>query len=412
MPLPPPSANAPGSLHVDWLIRQAQVWGQAGPVDLLLQGGRIAGIGPSIPLPAGACEIDGRGLLAIPGLVDAHAHLDKTLWGTPWHPNEAGPALMDKILHEREVLARLHLSAEQQSAALVRHLLASGTTHVRSHVDVVLPIGLDGLRGVLATREAHRDLIDIQVVAFPQMGVMTQPGTLALLEQAVREGAEVLGGLDPMGIDHDPRGQLDGLFDIAARHGCELDIHLHDRGELGAVTIEMVAERIRATGLKGRVSLSHAFCLGMVEPARLDGLIRLLLDHDIAVMTHAPSGPTPFPPVRQLHEAGVRLFSGSDGVRDTWGPLNNGDMLERAYLIAYRSGFRDDAGLELALSMCSTFGAERMGARDHGLRVGAAADLVLVRAETPAEAVVMHPPRDWVFKRGRVVARQGRCVLT
>lgn len=395
----------------DWLLRGARAWGHAGPVDLLLQQGRIARIGPALPAVPGVAEVDARGLLALPALVDAHAHLDKTLWGQPWHPNQAGPSLMDKILHEREVLARLQLSAQGQSAALLRHLLACGSTRIRTHVDVVPPIGLQALHGVLAMREAQRDWADIQVVAFPQMGVCTQPGTLALLEQAVKDGAEVLGGLDPMGIDHDPKGQLDGLFDIAARHGCELDIHLHDRGELGAVTIEMVAARVAATGLRGKVSLSHAFCLGQLDEPRLEQMIRLLLDHDIAVMTHAPSGPTPFPPVRRLHEAGVRLFSGSDGVRDTWGPLNNGDMLERAYLIAYRSGFRDDAGLELALAMCSTMGAQRMGIDGHGVHEGAQADLVLVRAETPAEAVVMHPPREWVFRRGRVVARQGRCVL-
>ncbi|MFO1326142.1 MAG: amidohydrolase [Rubrivivax sp.] len=393
-----------------WLLRGARAWGHDGAVDLLLDQGRIARIGTALPTPPGVTEIDAAGLLALPALVDAHAHLDKTLWGQPWHPNQAGPSLMDKILHEREVLARLQLSAHTQSAALLRHLLACGTTRIRTHVDVVPPIGLQALHGVLEMREAQRERADIQVVAFPQMGVTTQPGTLALLEQAVKDGAEVLGGLDPMGIDRDPKGQLDGLFDIAARHGCELDIHLHDRGELGAVTIEMVAERVAATGLRGKVSLSHAFCLGQLEPARLDQMIRLLLDHEIAVMTHAPSGPTPFPPVRLLHEAGVRLFSGSDGVRDTWGPLNNGDMLERAYLIAYRSGFRDDAGLELALAMCSTMGARRLGVDGHGLHEGAQADLLLVRAETPAEAVVMHPPRDWVFRRGRVVGREGRCV--
>jgi cytosine/adenosine deaminase-related metal-dependent hydrolase len=139
-----------------------------------------------------------------------------------------------------------------------------------------------------------------------------------------------------MGMDRDPKGQLDGLFAIAERHGCELDIHLHDRGELGAVTLEMIAERTRVLGLKGRVAISHAFCLGSVEPARLEQLIALLLDQDIAVMTHGPSGTTPFPPVKLLAERGVRLFSGSDGVRDTWSPLNNGDMLERAPRVARR----------------------------------------------------------------------------
>jgi cytosine/adenosine deaminase-related metal-dependent hydrolase len=400
-------------MRTDWLFRAVRLWGRDGTFDLLVQGGRIAAIdgANTVPVPAQAELVDAADCLLLPGLVDGHAHMDKTLWGTPWHPHQAGPSLMDKITHEREVLARLGLSPRLQSARLLRHMLACGTTHVRTHADVGPDIGLDQFHGVQAMAEAHRDDITVQVVAFPQTGVMIRPGTLDLLEQAAREGAHALGGLDPMGIDHDPKGQLDGLFAIAERHGCELDIHLHDRGELGAVTVDMIAERTRTLGLRGRVALSHAFCLGMVEPARMEGLIELLLANDIAVMSHAPSGPSPFPPLRLLAERGVRLFSGSDGVRDTWSPLNNGDMLERAYLIAYRSGFRDDAGIELALHMATHGGAQVMGAQGYGLELGADADLVLVQAETAAEAVVFHAPRRLVLKRGRAVARDGRCLL-
>ena len=393
------------------LIRGARRWGHDGAADVRLRDGLISEVGPSLAAAPGAEVIDATGCLLLPGLVDAHAHLDKTLWGTPWHPHQAGPLLWDKISHERTVLNRLGLSPEVQSARILRHMLARGTTHCRTHVDIGPDIGLKHFHGVMAMREAHREWMGLQVVAFPQTGVMIQPGTLALLEQAVREGAEVLGGLDPMGIDRDPKGQLDGLFAIAGRHGCELDIHLHDAGALGASTFEMIAERTKALGLKGKVAVSHAFCLGQVEPARLEQLITLLLNNDIAIMSHAPAGPTLFPPLRLLDERGVRLFTGSDGVRDTWSPLNNGDMLERAYLIAYRSGFRDDPGIDLALRMATFGGAQVMGLKGYGLQVGDAADLLLVEAETAAEAVCFHPPRQWVLKRGRVVARGGRCLL-
>lgn len=395
----------------DLLLSGVRAWGSgAAPTDIAIAGGRITAIGPGLPRD-GAEVIDGSGCLAIPGLVDAHAHIDKTLWGTPWHPHQAGPTLLDKITNERTVLKTLGLSAEVQSARLVRHMVARGTTHVRTHVDIGPDIGLAHFHGVQAMRAAHREWIDVEIVAFPQTGVMIKPGTLDLLEQAVREGAEVIGGLDPVGVDRDPKGQLDGIFAIAGRHGCGVDIHLHDRGDLGAVTIDMVVERTRALGLKGKVALSHAFCLGMVEPARLDGLIADLLELDIAIMTHAPSGPTPFPPIKLLHDRGVRLFSGSDGVRDTWGPLNTGDMLERAFLLAYRSGFRDDPSIEVALRMATYGGAAIMGAADYGLAVGKAADLVLVEAETAAEAVAFHPPRRLVLKRGLIVARDGRSLL-
>ena len=397
----------------DLLIRGARVWGgeKADMTDMAIRAGCIAEIGHDLVTQPGDEVIDARGCLIIPGLVDAHAHIDKTLWGTAWHPHQAGPSLMDKINNERQVLSGLGLSPEVQSGRLLRRLIECGTTHVRTHVDVGPDVGLKHLHGVQAMREKHRDWIDIDMVAFPQTGVMIRPGTLELLDAAVQDGAEVIGGLDPVGVDHDPKGQLDGLFAIADRHGCGIDIHLHDRGDLGAVTVEMIAERTRVLGLKGKVSLSHAFCLGGVEPARLEALITLLLDNDIAIMTHAPAGPTPFPPIRLLHERGVRLFSGSDGIRDTWSPLNNGDMLERAYLLAYRSGFRDDESIEIALSMATFGGAKVMGSANYGLAVGSIADLVLVQAETAAEAVAYHPVRRLVLKRGRVVAREGRSLL-
>lgn len=393
------------------LIRDTRLAGMTALCDIRIADGRIAEIGPALVAPPDAEVIDADGCLALPGLVDAHAHIDKTLWGTPWHAHQAGPGLASLIANEREVLGRLGLSAQLQSARLLRRMVACGTTHTRTHVDIGPDIGLDNFHGVLATREAHRDWMDVQIVAFPQTGVMVQPGTLDLLEQAVREGAEVIGGLDPVGYDRDPKGQLDGLFAIAGRHGCGIDIHLHDRGELGAVTVEMIAERTRVLGLRGKVAISHAFCLGMLEPARLEAIIALLVDNDIAIMSIAPAGPSLMPPLRLLHASGVRLFSGNDGVRDTWSPLNNGDMLERAYLLAYRSGFRDDPGIALALHMATQGGAQVMGVPDYGLAVGCAADLVLVRAETAAEAVVMHPPREWVFKRGRLVARAGQALM-
>lgn len=392
------------------MIRGARPWG--GEIaDMAIRDGRIAEIGQGLVAAPGDEVIDAQACLVIPGLVDAHAHIDKTLWGTPWHPHQAGPSLMDKINNERQVLSGLGLSPEVQSGRLLRRLIGCGTTHVRTHVDVGPDVGLNHLHGVQAMREKHQDWIDIDIVAFPQTGVMIRPGTLELLDAAVRDGAEVIGGLDPVGVDRDPKGQLDGLFAIANKHGCGIDIHLHDRGDLGAVTVEMIAERTRSLGLGGKVCISHAFCLGSVEPARLESLITLLLDNDIAIMTHAPAGPTPFPPIRLLHERGVRLFSGSDGIRDTWSPLNNGDMLERAFLLAYRSGFRDDPGIEIALRMATYGGAQVMGASHYGLSVGSFADLVLVQAETAAEAVAYHPVRRLVLKRGRIVARDGHALL-
>lgn len=388
---------------MDTILKNVRPW--AGErADIAVSAGRIVeAVGD------GAQVIDGDGAILLPGLVDAHGHIDKTLLGMGWHRHRAGPGVQALIANERAVLSDMaDFSPSRQSARVVDRMVVRGTTHCRTHVDIGPDIGLAHFEGVAETRERVRDRMDMQIVAFPQTGVMIQPGTLALLDRACADGADAIGGLDPIGIDRDPKGQLDGLFEIAARHGVEVDIHLHDRGEVGAATIDMIHERTKALGLAGRVAVSHAFCLGSVPADRLEGLIDKLLDQDIAIMTHGPSGDTPFPPVRRLHDAGVRLFTGSDGIRDSWGPLNSGDMLQRAFIVAYRNGFRRDEDIELTLAMATTGGAELMRVTDYGLAPGCAADLVLVDGETLAEVVAEHPTRRLVMKRGQVVAENGR----
>ena len=127
---------------------------------VIIEDGRIAAIGADLPVLPGEEIVDARGCLVIPGLVDAHAHIDKTLWGTPWHPHQAGPSLMDKIENERRVLDSLGLSPEVQSARLLRRLIAFGTTHGRTHVEVGPDVRLAHLHGVQASRGRARERSD------------------------------------------------------------------------------------------------------------------------------------------------------------------------------------------------------------------------------------------------------------
>jgi cytosine/adenosine deaminase-related metal-dependent hydrolase len=375
-------------------------------VDMRIADGVISEIGAGLVAAPEATVIDGGGQLLVPGFVDAHTHLDKTLYGRPWHRHQAGPSLMDKIENERRLRRELRLDPAEQSANQVQLALSKGTTHIRTHIDIDTESGLNNLHGVMATRERYRDTLTMQLVAFPQSGLLPRPGTLELLDEALRLGAEVVGGLDPSSIDRDPAGHLDAVFGLAQRHGVEVDVHLHEPGLLGAFSVELIAERTRALGMQGKVTISHAFCLGMVDDAYLSRLIELLLENRIAIMTHAP-GASPFPPIKRLREAGVVICSGSDGIRDTWGPYGNADMLERAMLLGYRSNFRRDDDVELVFEIVTQGGATVLKAGDYGLTVGSRADCVLLAGETLVEAVVARPPRALVLAGGRVVARDG-----
>ncbi|MCV9962011.1 amidohydrolase family protein [Pararhizobium sp. BT-229] len=390
------------------LLKNVRPFG--GPVtDILIRDGRIVRIGAG-ETGSGAVE-DGGGAIAIPGLVEAHAHLDKSLWGMGWHVHQAGPRLEDKISTERRLRRELNIDPARQSARQVALAASHGTTAIRSHVDIDTDQKLWCFEGVSATRERFRNEMDIEIVAFPQSGLMIRPGTLELMDEALANGADVVGGLDPCGIDRDPKGQLDAVFHLAQKHGKPVDIHLHEPDELGAFSLEMIIDRTQALGMRGKVTVSHAFCLGMSDRARAQSLVEKLAREDIAIATTAPAS-RPVPAAAELRRAGVRLCAGSDGIRDTWGPYGNLDMLERAMFIGLRNNFRCDDELDHALHICTQGGADVMELKDYGLREGAFADIVLIDAETVAEAIAARPVRKLVLKRGKPIARDGKALFT
>ncbi len=378
-------------------------------VDVSLRNGRIAAIADADAQAGVGPEIELGGLLLLPGLVDGHIHLDKTFTGQAWRPHVAGGGVAARVAAEKSVLGAMDAPIAARAAALVRQVAATGSSWLRSHVDVDTGIGLDGLEALLEVREACRDLVDIQLVAFPQSGVIADPGTADLLDAAIRAGADAVGGLDPAGFDGDVEGQLDIVFGIAGRHGCLVDIHLHDPGELGAFELRRIAARSQALGMQGRVAVSHAYALGAIDDASFGATAEALAAGGVAILTNGP-GPDPIPPIKRLQAAGVAVMAGSDNIRDAWSPYGSGDMLERARLIGYRAGFNTDNDLGLAFAMATSVASDVLGVADHGLAVGSRADLIAVRASGIPEAVATFPPRALVFKAGRLVARDGALV--
>lgn len=379
-------------------------------IDILITDGKIAEIGPDLVAPNGAEVIDGQGALLFQGLIDGHTHMDKALIGLPWHSVLPTTTITEVIANERQLRREQHIDAHQQSTRHAHAAIASGTTHIRSFADIDTEWGLNGIRGLMQTKADLQDKVSIQTVAFPQSGMLIRPGTVELLDQALSEGADVVGGLDPSAIDRDPKGHLDTIFALAEKHQVPIDIHLHEPGELGAFSFDLIIERTRAMGMQGKVTISHAFALGGVDHLRLDGLIQQLLDLRIAIMSHGPSGGRPAPPVEQLRQAGVRMISGNDGIQDSWGPLNRPEILHRAYLLCYRNNFRRDDQIEDVIDIITNSSAEVMDIDDYGFSVGKAADLVLVNEENHAAAVIRRPMPWLVMKRGVITARDGQVV--
>jgi len=359
------------------------------PFELAVRDGRITALGETVPRPAEAAVVDLGGQLVLPGFVDGHIHLDKSFVGDRWHPHLPAHSLRERLAIEKRELAAAPPIGERADA-LIAQAVGFGTVAMRCHVDVDGSTGLVNLHALREVRERWRGVVEIQLVAFPQAGVMSCPGSVDVLEAAMREGADVIGGIDPETFDGDSEGQLELVFRLAERHASRIDIHLHEPGETGIAQLGRIAARTRALGLAGRVAVSHAYALGEVGASVLERTAGVLAEAGVAIMTNAP-GHHAFPPVRQLRAAGVEVFLGNDNIRDAWWPYGNGDMLQRAMLLGYRSGFFADDELQAALDMATSAGARVLGLQDHGLAVGNAATFVVVDAPNAAAAVAAAP---------------------
>lgn len=298
-------------------------------------------------------------LLRTPGLVDGHIHPDKTSWGQRWQSRRSATSLAELIANDRATQASAEASVEERAYALLRHANANGTLAMRAHVDVSSELGTANVEGVRAAAERLPGLT-VQIVAFPQFGLLTNPGTLEAMAASLTAGADLVGGLDPGGIEGDLHGHLDAIFGLADRAGRDLDIHLHDGGEDGLAQIREIARRTIASGRQGRVTIGHAFALCESSLPSLDATLECVAEAGIWIASCA-LGADPVPDIDRFERHGVRLVAGSDGVRDAWSPFGTGSMVDRAHLLAYRTGALTDSELERAFSIASTAGGEMLG---------------------------------------------------
>lgn len=379
--------------------------------NIVVRDGRIAAIEQASSREGAKDVVDIGGALLVPSFVEGHIHLDTSFYGDKWIPHK--PCTNGFDVHERVAFQAENMAAAAPMDERARNQLdlciSNGAVQMRSHVMVDGSVGLKSLETILKVREEYADIIDIQLVAFPQSGILKSPGTPELMDEAIAMGADLVGGLDPLSFDRDIKGHLDVVFGIAEKRGVDVDIHLHDASTLGAMTIEEICARTTALGMQGHVAVSHAYGLGDLAPDAAKKIATLIAKSGVSIMTNAP-GNHNFPPVALLRAAGVTVFSGSDNIRDSWWPFGDGDMLRRAEIIAYRSGFYTDAELSAAFDVVTSGGAKALRLEGYGIGIGAKADFVTLAAEHVPEAVVAIPKPRQVFKEGRLVAENGSMI--
>ncbi|MGO4369485.1 amidohydrolase family protein [Paenibacillus sp. MCAF20] len=302
-------------------------------------------------------------------------------------------SLTGQLAFEKKLLSKLPTTAGEKAQRLIDVLLNQGTTSIRTHVDVDPEIGLSHLESILEVREQYLGTMNIEIVAFPQQGLL-RSDSVRLMKDALRAGAELVGGVDPAGLDRQVDRSLEAMFDLSSEFNSGVDLHLHDPGQLGLYTIERFAELTKQAGKEGRTVVSHAYCLGEVSEAESQQLAAKLKEAEVGIVTSVPIDHQ-MPRIGQLVSAGVKVGVGCDNILDAWSPFGNGDLLARGSRLAEKNRWRTDNELMQVYPLIS--------AGSLAPKVGDRADFMLVHALNAMHALASVPNRKAVFAGGRLV---------
>jgi cytosine deaminase len=416
-----PDATAAAS-GAPMLVRHVNLPDGRRDLDVLVQDGRFAAIGANLPAPEGAELVDAAGCLLAPPFVDAHFHMDATLsFGLP-RVNDSG-TLLEGIALWGELKPQLTQQAlVERALQYCDWAVAKGLLAIRSHVDVC-DDRLLAVEALLHVRERVRPFLDLQLVAFPQDGLLRSPTALANLKRALDLGVDVVGG-----IPHFERTMADGaqsvklLCELAAERGLRVDMHCDESDDPLSRHVETLAYHTNRLGLHGRVTGSHLTSMHSMDNYYVSKLLPLMREAGL----HAVANPLinitlqgrhdTYPKRRgmtrvpEMLAAGINVGFGHDCVMDPWYPLGSADMLEVAQMGLHVAQMTSQAQMRACFDAVTVNNARILGLDGHGIEVGHPADFVLLQARDPIEAIRLRATRLRVVRRGRVLARTAPAV--
>src|SRR5579863_383700 len=386
------------------------------PVDIGIDGERIVAVEPRLAA-TGREEIDAAGSLVTAPFVDAHFHMDATLsYGLP-RVNASG-TLLEGIALWGELKPQL-----TQEALIERALqycdwaVARGLLAIRSHVDVCDP-RLLAVEALLEVKRRVKPYLDLQLVAFPQDGVLRSKGAFENLKRAISMGVDVVGG-----IPHFERTMADGaesvrlLCEFAAEKGLRVDMHCDESDDPMSRHIETLAAQTHRLGLHGRVAGSHLTSMHSMDNYYVSKLLPLMREAGVAAIANPLINITlqgrsdTYPKRRgmtrvpEMLAAGINVAFGHDCVMDPWYSLGSGDMLEVAHMGLHVAQMTGVEAMHACFDAVTVNAARILGLEDYGIAPGCYADCVLLDARDPIEAIRLRAARLAVVRRGRVVAR-------
>lgn len=374
-------------------------------VHIQVEDGKISQI--SSVLPEGEdVQHDAEGKLLLPSLRDMHIHIDKTYYGGPWKacmPPVKG--IFTRIEEEREILPKQLVTAQERAEKIIELLLRNGHTHIRTHCNIDPVIGLKNLEATVNALRKYEDVLTYEIVAFPQHGLL-RSDVVPLMREAMKQGATLVGGVDPAMVDRNIEKSLSTIFDIAVENNKGVDIHLHDPDTLGAFTFERMAYYTEQAGLKGKATISHGIALGDLQAEELKEMASLLSEQGIDVTTTIPIN-RPTIPVPTLSQLGVPISVGHDSITDHWSPFGTGNTIQKLGVLVERFRMIDEFSLSQALKY-GTGGVTPLNENGEQVwpKVGDDATMMLVSATCSAQAVARRATVDAVFFQGKKVEKR------
>lgn len=400
------------------LFREGRVGPDGPPVDILVRDGKFAAIGPGSSSGGETRTVELGGRVVLPGFIESHIHLDKA------YLEERRPNLSGTLADAIAITLELKKSVSKQdirerSERALRQCVRHGTTRFRIQAEVDPIVGLKGMEAALELKEGCAALADIQIVVFPQEGIEQQPGTEALMREAMRMGGDVVGGVPYNDVDAERH--LDIVFGLAGEFGAGVDLHIDFSDDPGDCAIESVARRTMDAGLTGRVAAGHLTSLGAMDDARAARVIEKIAEAGISVLPLPATdlflngrGDTPprrrgLTRVKELIAAGVNVAAASNNIRNAFTPSGRGDLLEIGLLLAHVAQMTG-AAERVGIPDLFTYNAARaLGVEDScGIEPGRSADFVVLDSAAWDDLIIDQPEKRYVVKRGKIIVENRR----
>ena len=402
---------------MDLIVRNAKLRGQQEMVDVVVEKDRITSVQPKASVK-GAREIDAGGSLVLPGMFNLHFHADKSLLGEIMRPNVSGT--LPEAIEITNDFKRNYDPAEvaARTGRVLDAGLQNGTTFFRLFADVGTIGGLRAARGLMLAREKYGKHCDIQIVAFPQEGIVRDPGAADLLDEAMKEGCDIVGGLPWYEYtDEEARDHIDVCFDIAQKYDRDIHMLVDDTDDANSRSLEYLALKTMRTNFHGRVAASHCGAMAAYNDVYAAKVVDMVATAGITISVNAHinlvcSARLDREPrrrgiarVKELLARGANVVTSQDDVNDPYYPFGKPDPLECVSMIAHVAQLTLPHELEQAMAMVTENAAKAARVDNYGIVAGGRADLVVVGAPSVHEAIRLQPLRRHVIKGGREVAR-------